>query len=84
MARDGAGPSQQRTLVASTSHGSLNSSFSSSSQQQRLTVVLRKPFGVGFHVAAGGGDEPLVVDVKGVSAKAAGVKVEPPTLCHVR
>ena len=53
-----------------------NSSFSSTSNQ-RLTVVLRKPFGVGFHVSPGG-DDPIVVDVKGVTAKAAGIKVGHP------
>ena len=37
----------------------------------RLTVALRKPFGIGFHIG-GATDEPLVVDVKGVAAKAAG------------
>lgn len=43
----------------------------------RLTVSLRKPFGIGFHIADEA-DEPLVVDVKGCEAKANGVKV--PTL----
>jgi len=42
----------------------------------RLSISLRKPFGIGFHVDTAGGDSAArVVDVKGAAARAAGVKV---------
>merc|ERR1711998_460635 len=40
----------------------------------RLEISLRKPFGIGFHVNRDSDDEPIVVEVKGVAARTAGVK----------